>query len=837
MFNRALTRDEAVERARLLDVESYDIALDLTGCDQGATTFGSSTVVTFRCREPGGTTFAEWRSSEESKAFLNGRQVSIEDGRITLDALQPRNELVVTGRGVYSTAGEGLHRAVDPADGATYVYSMCFLHEASRVFGCFDQPDLKAVLRVQVTAPDGWSVVSNSAADGSDGGFAVTPRLPTYLMAVAAGPYAHAQSVWTDPTSGRRVPLGLYCRKSLEPHLSADELFEVTQSGLDFFTRTFGVPMPFEKYDQLFAPEFNAGAMENPGLVIHMDELLYRSAVSDDQLELRALIVLHEMAHMWFGDLVSMRWWDDLWLNESFAEFCGYLATAECTRHRDAWTSFGANDKANARSGDLRPSSHPVSALVQDTDAALLNFDAISYNKGASLLRQLLAFVGRDTFFRGVRNYFLEHSWGNTELADLLEALEAVSGRDLKSWGEQHLRTAGVPTWRPEVGVTEQGILSALTLHQSGTLTHQLTRVGEYVQTRGILELRDAIQVEVQGERTDVPQMAGRSAPDLLLFNDDDSAYAQVELDNMSLQTLQSTGVSALDDSLARGVAWGALFDMVHETTLPAARFVELVSRDIGRESHAGLLTRLVRRSDVVSSRYAPSAEVAGLRTDLAAACAAGGRAEGLDAGRRLALVRGHTLFATSDEQLAQLGRRLDGAGTQDGVDIDADLRWQVLTRLVACGSRGAPDIDAESARDATAFGRHKAEAARAALPDRAAKERAWLMATARSTSTNRLVSSACAGFWQLDQLDLCRPFVERYFAELDRLWGECDVEISHVVTRTLYPSLLVEAETLERTDEHLARADLPAGQRRILKDMRYDLERALAAREAWSPH
>ncbi|MEO8329864.1 MAG: M1 family aminopeptidase, partial [Candidatus Nanopelagicales bacterium] len=595
---------------------------------------------------------------------------------------------------------------------------------------------------------------------------------------------------------------------------------------------------PFVKYDQLFAPEFNAGAMENAGLVIHMDEMLFRCAVTDSAREERAMIVLHEMAHMWFGDLVTMRWWDDLWLNEAFATYCSYLATAEVTAFTSAWTTFCINEKTRGRAGDARPSRHPVSGVVADTDAALLNFDAISYNKGASLLRQLTAYLGRDTFFSGITDYFERHAWGNTNLGDLMQALELASGRQLGEWSERHLTSVGCPTLSVEADVEPaSGNLTALELVQTEVTTDQRVGVGAYQLKGGLLVRVGAAEVELVGERTPVPSLAGLTKPDLLLANDSDFAYASIQCDASSLELLNTLGVSAFADSLPRALTWGALWDLTITAQLPPATFVELVNKSVSGESHDAVLEQLLAWAALACDQLVPCSESERLRATVSDALTKAAEIAEPLSGRRLVLARGEAAFSTTPQQLERVESWLAGPVQQHGLTIDADLRWHVIQRLVATGRRTEGDIEAEFACDSTAFGRFRADRALAAIPELGAKERAWRAATGLTeAATNRTVLEACLGFWQWNQRELCRPFVARYFAELDRVWRDCDTEIAHQMTTELFPATFVERETLELVDQHLVRADLPSGQRRILADARFDLVRALRASGVGDP-
>ncbi len=446
-----ITRAESADRARLLQVESYEVALDLT---RGAEVFGSTSVIRFGCRRPGASTFVDLIADRIHQITLNGTAIdpatAAADGRILLTGLADRNELTIAADCRYSADGTGLHRAVDSADGKIYTYTKFEPAYARRVFANFEQPDLKAAFTFHVTVPAGWTVLSNQPGAGAepDGHgaavwrFAPTPPISTYLTAVAAGEYHLVTDSHTTPR-GQRIPLGFACRASLAGHLDTADIALITRQGLDFFTGLFEVDYPFDKYDQIFVPGYSAGATENVGCVIVSDQMLFRSKVTANQYGLRAMVMLHEMAHMWFGDLVTMKWWGDLWLNESFAEFCGWLASAEATRFTDAWTTFAIGRKGWGYMQDQLSSTHPIAADVPTLSQAVANFDGISYAKGASVLRQLVAVVGREPFFAAIRGYFAAHAWGNAELADLLAAVESSAGTSLADWSKAWLETAG----------------------------------------------------------------------------------------------------------------------------------------------------------------------------------------------------------------------------------------------------------------------------------------------------------------------------------------------------------------------------------------------------------
>src|SRR4051794_2412172 len=550
-----LTRDEAATRASLLGVTSYSIDLDLTAAnDAHSTTFGSTTTIVFTCREEGAETFADLVDATVHEITLNGEPVDVSayaDSRITLTGLAVENTLVVRADCTYSHTGEGLHRFVDPADDRVYLYSQFEVPDARRVYTTFEQPDLKAPYTFTVTAPAQWKVVSNAPSPqpepvaGSDGTalwrFPETKPMSTYITALVAGDYHEVHDTYRGKT--QEIPLGLYCRQSLVQHLDADEIIKVTKQGFEFFEDAFGYPYPFGKYDQLFVPEYNMGAMENAGCVTFRDEYLPRSRQERSFYEFRAEVILHEMAHMWFGDLVTMKWWDDLWLNESFAEWACYHAAVNATEFTEAWTGFTNARKNWAYRQDQLPSTHPIAADNHDLQAVEVNFDGITYAKGASVLKQLVAWVGLDNFLVGLRSYFRQHAFGNSEFSDLLSALEASSGRELDSWAKEWLQTSGVNTLTPRFEVDDEGNYSSFSVLQSAVVEHPTLRrhrigIGLYDDVNGRLVRRTNVEVDVEGETTAIEQLVGVRQPDLLLLNDGALPYAKIRLDERSLATL-----------------------------------------------------------------------------------------------------------------------------------------------------------------------------------------------------------------------------------------------------------------------------------------------------------
>ncbi|MFC7328763.1 aminopeptidase N [Marinactinospora rubrisoli] len=837
-----LTRDEARERARILDVASYDVELDLTGGDQ---TFASTTVIRFDCSEPGSSTFVDLVAPRVRSVVLNGRALDpaevVADGRITLPGLAATNELRVSADAAYMRTGEGLHRFVDPVDGNAYLYTQFETADAHRMYACFDQPDLKATFELTVLAPADFEVVSNTAPDvsrepvadpersGARWHFPPTKPVSTYITALIAGPY-HAVR---DEHDG--IPLGVYCRASLAEHLDADAILEVTKQGFDFYHRLFGLRYPFEKYDQLFVPEFNAGAMENAGAVTFLEDYVFRSRVTDARYERRAETILHEMAHMWFGDLVTMRWWDDLWLNESFATFASVYCQAEATRWKDAWTTFANVEKAWALRQDQLPSTHPIAADIPDMQAVEVNFDGITYAKGASVLKQLVAYVGVDAFFAGVRAYFAEHAWGNTELGDLLRQLEAASGRDLSTWSREWLETAGVNTMRPEFTVGEDGAFTSFAVLQEATAEHPTLRshrlaIGLYDRTEDGIVRRERVELDVAGERTEVPELVGQAQPDLVLVNDDDLTFTKIRLDERSLRTVIES-IGDIRGSLPRALCFSAAWDMTRDAEMAARDYVSLVISGIGGVSDVSVAQMLLRQAVSALYNYADPewrptgfARLAGRLRDLLTAAEPGSDLQ-------LVYAQGFADAAVSGEHLSLLQGLLDGAITVDGLAVDTDLRWTLLRRLVVHGHAGAAEIEAELESDPTATGERSAAGCRAAIPTAEAKAATWERLRSAEKMANAEFRATLLGFSEPAHAELLRPYVGRYFELVGEAWRNWTGEFAQTFAELGYPSALIEEETLRATDAYIERERPAPALRRLLVEGRAGVERALRAR------
>ncbi|MFC7982534.1 aminopeptidase N [Streptomyces sp. NPDC057336] len=826
-----LTRDEAQTRASLLDVHHYTIDLDLT---RGDDTFDSRTVIRFTVRDETATTdtFVEVKPAELRTVTLDGHPLdpaALDDNRLTLKDLTPgEHELRVDAAMRYSRTGEGMHRFTDPADGETYVYTQLFLDDVQRVFAAFDQPDLKAAFDLTVTAPEGWTVLANGITEHTGDGHwkaATTPRISTYLVAVAAGPWHSVR------TEHRGLPFGIHCRRSLAPHLDddADELLDITRGCFDRYHEKFTEPYPFDSYDQAFVPEFNAGAMENPGLVTFRDEFVFRSAVTDTQRQTRAMVIAHEMAHMWFGDLVTLKWWDDIWLNESFAEYMGYQTTAEATRFTQTWTDFGVTRKPWGYDADQRPSTHPVAPEnVPDTASALLNFDGISYAKGASALRQLVTWLGEKDFLTGINTHFERHKFANATLADFIDSLAAATDRDVHAWADAWLRTTGVDTLTPRI--TGDNGDRALTVDHTGSRPHRIA-AGLYdrdLTDEGRLTLRRRLDIDIPRNQ---PLPIGK-CPALTVLNDGDLTYAKIRFDTDSFHTLR-TGLAGLPDPLTRAVVWNALRDAVRDGELAPTDYLDIARTHLPHETDLALVDGVLTFAGTqVADRYVTPGQRPAALTTLTDLCRDLIRRteDGDHPGLRLIAVRHRIATAAHPDTVAAW---LADGTVPGGPELDPELRWRILTRLAVLGATDETAIAAELATDPSATGQEGAARCRAALPDPEAKQRAWEAMFATDDLSNYLFTATAQGFWQPEQADLVHDYVPRYYAEAVAVAARRGPAIADAAGRWAFPAHAIDPDTLRLGRECLDDADPTPALRRKLTDQLDDLARALRVREA----
>jgi aminopeptidase N len=859
MYPANITRHEAAARSAVVSAHSARVTIDLSGGFGGldydpSTVFGSTSTLKFSSSTKTDT-WVNLIAERLVSATLDGRPLrpdAFRDHKLNFRVRTGEHTLVVTALCRFSRTGEGLHRFVDPVDDAVYCYSQFETADARRMYACFEQPDLKAAFDLTVIAPSEWTVLSNSPAvrpvpvsEGtSKWDFAPTPPISSYITALVAGPFHTV----TENYEGRggTVPLTLACRASLVPYLDADRLFATTRGGFDVFEEAFGQPYPFGDYLQVFVPEFNAGAMENAGCVTIRDEYLYRSRVTNASYETRDNTILHELAHMWFGDLVTMKWWDDLWLNESFAEWASHFCQAELRARTgvgdDPWATFCNARKNWAYRADQLPSTHPVAADMVDLEAVELNFDGITYAKGASVIRQLVAFVGQEAFLAGVRAYFAEHAWGNTTFDDLLAALTAASGRDLSNFASDWLRTAGVNTLRAEFETDADGAFTRFAIRQTATeqwptLRHHRLAIGCYNAVDGHLTRTDRVEIDIAGEFTEVPELVGRQRPALLLPNDDDLTYAKIRLDPGSLQTLVM-GIGTLDSELARALCWGATWDMCRDAEFSPSDLVELVLAGIDTETDSTAVQSLLNQCRLTIDYFAPPAERTALNERFVAGIARllKGAEPGSD--HQLSYARALASAATTQAETEVVKAWLAGEESPQGLAIDTDLRWHLLTQLARAGAVDDAEIDAELVRDNTARGAERAAGARAALPDAEHKAEAWRLATVADTP-NETQFQICTNFWQVGQDDVLLGYLPEYAGLAAKIssgsdgWSERSSAIRQNALGLLFPKTVLTRPRLAEFDAWLATAGLSDPVARQVGEHRDDAERALRCQEA----
>lgn len=836
-----LTRIEARERAALLTVHSYDVALNLSGAGP---TFSSTTAVRFAAAR-GSRTFIDAITRQISRISLNGHELDpaqVSDGvRIQLDRLAAENELIIEADFEFTNTGEGLHRFVDPVDGETYLYTQFEVPDARRVFAVFEQPDLKATFQFTITAPQNWQVVSNQPTPEPhehENGLATwrfdpTPRISSYITALIAGPYTVVRSDLIS-SNGKTIPLGIFARASLSEHLDPEYIFEKTRQGFAFFEQQFGYPYPFEKYDQLFVPEFNAGAMENAGAVTFTEAYVFRSKVSDAMRERRVVTILHELAHMWFGDLVTMRWWNDLWLNESFAEYMSTLATSEATEWHDAWTTFAVMEKSWAYRQDQLPSTHPIVAEIRDLEDVQVNFDGITYAKGASVLKQLVAWVGQESFMRGVQGYFEAHEFSNTELHDLLSELERESGRDLTEWSEQWLETAGVNTLRPVFTCDETGRFTSFAIEQSApddfpTLRPHRLAIGLYELRDGSLVRVRQIERDIDGAHTEVPELIGVDRPELVLLNDDDLTYAKIRLDQES-RNAAFLLLSSLSDSLARALIWGSFWDATRDAEIPAREFIDLVLTHIETETASTTLRTVLGQLTLATTQYVDPARrgetaerVADTLWQLTRQAIAGSDAQ-------FQFLKAFAQLASSAEQLSTVRELFDGEISLPGLDIDTDLGWELLICLCAGGVASEDAITEYLANDSTASGQQSAAHALASRPTVEAKHEAWASVTAGKDASNLIVRSTGLGFSRVHEPALLEAFIEPYFDSLTEIWNSRSYAMASEIIDGFFPAALANKRLRDAAKSWLSDHSEPPALRRLVIENLAGVERALAA-------
>ena len=859
-----LTRIEAEERKAVIEAPiHYHVDLDLT---VGAKNFGSKSFICFNAK-PGSSTFLDLIADEVTSIDLNGKSlnpaVAFQDNRIELTDLKEKNEVTVEARCRYSNTGEGLHRSVDPSDGNIYLYSQFEVPDARRVYAVFDQPDLKATFDFKVLAPASWIVTSNMPAasvtdnetvteEGTLGTheaettklwvFESTPTMSSYLTAICAGPYAEWHTEYANE-DGRTVPMAMYCRQALAEAFAkdVDYLFDITKKGFAFYAKTWGVPYPYAKYDQIYVPEYNAGAMENIGMVTIRDQYVFESKVTDAYAERRVVTVLHELAHMWFGDYVTMKWWNDLWLNESFAEFTSTLATAEATEWKDAWATFSSGEKSWALRQDQLSTTHPIVAPINDLNDTYVNFDGITYAKGASVLKQLVFYVGREKFFKGINNYLNKHAYSNATLADLLAELELTSGRDLKAWSAQWLEQSGINTIATEVEENEDGTIRQLALRQSASAEHPVLRahrlaVGFYNEDpeTGKIVRTDQFELDVDGELTIVEAAAGKARPALILVNDDDLTYTKLRFDEKSLK-FAAENLYRFDDALARSVIWLAFWDMTRDGELPAKQFIETSLAALATEHESTTFRYALAQVSTTAWHYTAPADRAEVVEHVAAELFKLAQAAEAGSDEQFQLITAYLGYGEPGDAAFEANAKglLDGSVKLDGLEIDNNFRWTIINALSTINAIGQSDIDAELAKRETTENREFALGARAVAGIAEAKEWAWNEALHNDELTNMQLESVARGFASTPRADLAEPYAAKYFEVADWIWKNKTFHMAEALLEGLYPSYADPATLVDLGDAWLAsHADADNALQRIVRGNVESSHRTLKVRD-----
>ncbi|WP_404371988.1 aminopeptidase N [Kytococcus sedentarius] len=836
----SLTRDEAQARASLIDVESMEVDLDLT---TSSTTFESDTQIVFRAAA-GEPTFVDLKAVDVHEVELNDAALDPEtvvDGRLPITPTEGRNTLRVRATMPFSNDGQGLHRSVDPEDHREYVYGHLFLDAAPKVFACFDQPDLKAPYTVTVRAPEEWIVTGNGDPLHEGGGqwrLATTKPLSTYFVTVCAGPYVQQRDTWRGP-DGQVVPLVLHARASLAEELAAQapQMFEVTRQCMSYFHELFGIDYPFGEYHQIFVPEFNAGAMENPGCVTFRDQFVFQGAITRQGLLSRTNTIAHEMAHMWFGDLVTPVWWDDLWLNESFAEYMAHRACVAATEFTEAWVDFGVGRKPWGYAAERSPSTHPVAgAPAHDGDTALQNFDGISYAKGASALRQLIEWMGDEHFISGVRDHLTTHAYGNATLADFLGSMESASGRDVQGWAAAWLETAGLD--RISVELTTRQDADGVPVIETATLVrdqpqdaagapanrpHALTIAGWTDGDRAW-----EVELELDADRVEVPELAGRPVPRLVVPNAADTTWATAVLDAESLAALPAQ-LPQVDEPVTRAMLWAALFDAVAEGETDPRELVATFTRAFPAESDASILATAGAYTARFVRTMVPAAEREGLLEALAAAGRE--RTATAEPGTTTAWL-GARVVAGCSSDAEELRRWARGQDLPEGLEADDDFRWQAVKRLAQLGALDG-ELELMAKHDTSLSGQLSALMARASQPDAESKAWAWAeLAGRESGRSNYERNNLAQGFWSSGEPEVLAGYVERYLTEVPALSGVVGEDALARVAQLAFPLPVPTQATADAVDAVLAGGKVSPAVRRSMVDQRAVLTEVLRSQE-----
>ena len=856
MATANITRAEAEERSAVVRVHAYRVTVDVTddATDEPGKTFTSRTEMDIRSEGPA--THLDLIAKSVNAATIDGEPIDLDgfDGyRLPLPEVEPGDHTVVVDATCrYSISGEGLHRFVDPSDSRVYLYSQFETADARRMFANFEQPDQKATFQLSVLAPSHWQVISNSArvqpvavSDGiSRWDHAATPQVSTYITALVAGEYHVVEG--EIRSVNKTLPAAVACRQSVAEFLDADKIRETAQRGFEVFEEAFGVPYAFDSYDQIFVPEFNAGAMENAGCVTFRDEYLFRFRVTAREMESRDNTILHELAHMWFGDLVTMAWWDDLWLNESFAEWASHYAADEISRRYDTgadpWASFTNERKAWAYLQDQLSTTHPIAADMGDLEKVEQNFDGITYAKGASVLKLLVSFVGEEAFRAGVSQYFHKHAWGNTTLRDLLVELEETSGRDLSWFTGQWLETAGVNTLRASFDVDDDGNFTRFSIEQSAaedypTLRRHRLAIAIFTLTDGELRRTHTVELDVEGASTDVEELIGVHRGDVVLINDGDLTYAKVRFDAESAATLV-TNIGGLSDSLARAVTWSSFWDSVRDGDIAPQDFISLAMRGIQSETDMAATATVLSQAAACAGRFMAPELRAEANGRLTAGLARLLQHAEAGSDKQVIIAKALVGSARSPQAVELVRGWLNDEEVPSDLAIDTGMRWSIISSLARVGAIDDSVIDEELARDNTSAGAERAAGAKAGLPDAEHKAEAWRLATQDADVPNETHRSIAMGFWHLGQEDVTKPYADEYLTMLDAishregLWAERGYAAIGTVLRWLFPDPLADADLVDYFEAWLEDNEPTQQVQRSISERLDEARRALLCQE-----
>lgn len=848
MSTKNLTRDEARHRSENIAVHRYHVTLDIRqATDPHTSRFRSTTKVRFKSQVT--ETFLDLLDAEVESVLINDQPVPVEyDGaRVMLRGLnRGKNVVQVAASLPYSHSGRGLHRFVDPADGNTYLYTHFEPADSRHAYAVFEQPDLKAHFDVDVIAPENWRVIGNQVHDDSETldddsvlhDFRLTPRMASYLTAIAAGPYVRRTSSWTSSDGAETIELGLLCRASMEQYLDDQDIFHITRKGLEFYHRAFHYPYPWGKYDQIFVPEYNLGAMENPGCVTFTERYLFREKPTRAQLSQRANTILHEMAHMWFGDLVTPKWWNDNWLKESFAEYMGAHASQAATEFTDAWVSFAVGRKAWAYTADQLSTTHPISADITDLDAASQNFDGITYAKGASVLKQLVHHVGVEKFFAGARSYFRELAFDSATLEDLLHHLERASGRSLGDWSDAWLRTSGLDTVLPELHV-DDGRITDLTIvrdsvdartGQPANRPHTLA-VGLYNLNDDVLTRSELVEVDITSPRTPVKAVTGHRVPDLVLINDEDFSYAKVRLDEDGTDVALDH-LSDLDEPLTRALLWSVLWNAVRDAKLSVDSYLKAVASHAGKETDPAILGQVLGQARQAVANYLPQQAVPHARHELAELAWRELDAAEVGSDVQIVWARHALVVAAGDPaSAARVRAMIDGSTLPEGLEMGPDLRWDGWIALAAVGQASEGELDAELDRDHTKNGVNSHLCAMTARRDNGYVRDMWRRLMTPGELTNEHVDAVIAGLRKPLSADLFHELDSGYFDDLQRIWEQFPIEMATRLVVGLFPSDEPETNAEQAQQWLQNHPDAPGGLTRLVRERRDLAANAATAR------